>query len=188
MSARLWPTYATVALAALIMISGRPAKASADLPAPVSDAELDGSRGGFIAADGIEFNFGALLSTMVNGQLALQTQVTFTPGGPQVTQTTGPNTVQGVSASTGTITGLNLQGYSPSQVALLNNGATALIQKVTGGIQNIVINAASNQNIQQSTQLQLTLPNFAQSQQAFQQNLAALHVLQNTQAALAAVH
>ena len=146
-------------------------------------------RGGYLVADGIQFNFGALLSTTVNGQVALQTQVNFTPAGPQVSQTLGPNAVQGGSVANGAITGLNLQGLNPQNMTLLNNGATALIQKITNGaVQNIVINAANNQNIQQSTQLQLTLPNFAQTEQAFQQNLALLNLMRNAQAGLAAAH
>jgi hypothetical protein len=188
MSARPWPICVIAAFAALVVSAGRPARAEPP-NAPVSDSELDGMRGGYLSADGLQFNFGALLTTTVNGQLALQTQVNFTPSGPQVAQTTGPSTVQGASAANGAITGLKLQGYDPSQIAVLNNGATALIQKVTGGqVQNIVINTASNQNIQQSTQLQLTIPNFAQTQQFFQQNLAMTHLMQNVQSGLAASH
>jgi len=188
MTARPRPIYLTAALAALIVLAGRAARAD-DLPAPVADTELEQMRGGFLLADGMQFNFGALMATTVNGQLAFQTQVTFTPSGPQVAQTVGPNVVQGASAVNGTITGLNLQGYNPKDVALLNNGATALIQKVTGGsVQNIVINAANGQNIKQSTQLQLQLPNFAQTAQLFQQNLAMLHLMQSGQTALAGVH
>lgn len=187
MTARSRPMHVTAALAAVtvIMFAGRQAKAD-DLPAaPVPDSELADMRGGFLVADGVQFNFGALMSTQVNGQLAFQTQVTFTPAGPQVAQTVGPNTVQGTTASNGTINGLNLQGFNPKDVALLNNGATALIQKVVGGsVQNIVINAANNQNIQQSTQLQLKLPGFAQTAQLFQQNLATMHLLQSGQAGL----
>lgn len=185
MSARATPIHVTAALAALVLCAGNAARA--ELPAPVSDTELDHMRGGYLGADGLQFNFGALMTTMVNGQLAFQTQVTFTPAGPQVAQTVGTNVVQGASAANGTINGLNLQGFSPQEVALLNNGATALVQKVTGGnVQNIVINSASNQNIQQSTQLQLQLPNFAQAGQLFQQNLAMAHLMQNAQSALAA--
>jgi hypothetical protein len=186
---RPWPIHVTAALAALIVFAGPPAKA-ADLPvAPVPDLELEKMRGGYLIADGIQFNFGALLSTRVNGQVAFQTQVTFTPGGPQIAQTVGPNAVQGASVSNGTINGLNLQGFSPKDITLLNNGATALIQKVSGGsVQNIVINAADNQNIQQSTQLQLRLPGFAQTAQLFQQNLAMLHLLQSGQTSLATGH
>lgn len=193
MSARPWPTYVTAAFAALILFAGRPARTEDFSAAPVPDSELAEMRGGYLAADGIQFNFGALLSATVNGQLALQTQVTYTATGQQVTQTDGPNTVQGGSpaaGSSGAINGLDLQGFNPKDVTLVKNAATgqiqtALIQKVSGGsVQNIVINTASNQNIQQSTQLQLQLPNFAATEQLFQSNLATLHLLQNGQAGL----
>jgi hypothetical protein len=188
MSARTKPTYVTAVLAALIALSvfaGRPGKAE-DLPAaPVPDSELAEMRGGFIVADGIQFNFGAQLTATVNGQLAFQTQVTYTPSGPHITQTLGPNTVQAAAVTSGMIKNLSQQGFTPQEVALLNNGATALIQKVTGGsVQNIVINAANSQNIQQSTQLQLQIPGLAQTEQLFQQNLAMLHLLQNGQTSL----
>jgi hypothetical protein len=171
-------------LAAACLLAGRPAKAE-ELPAtPVPDSELAEMRGGFIVADGVQFDFGAKLTATVNGQLAFQTQVTFTPSGPHITETLGQNVVQGTSVP-GTIKGLGQQGFSPQDIALMNQGATALIQKVTGGsVQNIVINTANNQNIQQSTQLQLNLPSFAQAQQLFQQNLAVLHLLQNGQVGL----
>jgi hypothetical protein len=177
----------TAALAALILFAGRPARAD-DLPAPVSDSELDGMRGGFMV-DGIQFNFGALLSTTINGQLALQTQVNYTPTGPQVTSTVGANAVRGSSVTNGTINGLNLQGISPQNITLLNNGATALIQRVTNGsVQNIVINTANNQNIQQSTQLQLQITALAQLQQLFAHNLAMLSLMQNAQNSVTTPH
>jgi hypothetical protein len=188
MSARPWPMYVTAALATLMLFAGSPARADDLHAAPVSDADLDGMRGGFIVADGIQFNFGALMTTMVNGQLAFQTQVTYTPNGPQVAQTVGANAVRASSTSTGTITGLNLQGFSPSQIALLNHGATALIQKVSGGsVQNIVINAASNQKILQTTQLQMSVANLPQVEQMFQHNLTMLNLLQNGQTGLTAL-
>jgi len=185
MSARPWPTYMTAALAALILFAGRPARSDDLAAAPVPDSELAEMRGGYLVADGIQFNFGALLTTTVDGQLAFQTQVTYTPGGPQIAQTVGPNAVRGASVSGGTITGLNLQGFDRKDITLLNNGATALIQKVTGGgLQNIVINAADNQNIKQSTQMQLTLPDFAKTSQLMQQNLAMTNLMRNAQAGL----
>ena len=181
MPARSRPTYVTAALAALVVFAGPPVKAE-NLPAPVKDSELAEMRGGFLAADGVQFSFGAQLSATVNGQLAFQTQVNFTPQGPQVVRTVGPNAVKGTN---GTISGLNQQGWSPQEIAWLNHGATALVQKVSGGsVQNIVITTASNQNIQLQTQLQLQLPAFAQASQLFQQNLAMLHLMQNGQAGL----
>lgn len=178
MSRRHMNTFAAAAATALIVLVGRPAKTD-DLPAgPIADSELDDMRGGWMVADGIQFGFGAVLQTTVNGQLALQTQVTWTEAGPQVTQQLGSGVVKGTDGA-GAITGLDQQGFTPDQIALLNDGATALIQKVTGGtVQNIVLNTASGQTIEQSTQLQLTLPGFAQTQQAFEQNLAMLHLMQ----------
>jgi hypothetical protein len=170
----------------LAVQAARPAAAAVedDLPAPVSDSELDGMRGGFLFADGIEFNFGATTQTLVNGQLAFQTQVTWGATGAQVTQTLGASTIKG-TVNTGQIQGLGLQGLSPNQIALLNNGATALIQTVTNGaVTNIVINQADGQTIQQQTQLNLQLAGFSQVQQAFQQNSAILHLLADTQTGL----
>jgi hypothetical protein len=187
LSARSRSLHVTAALAALIFFAGRPARAD-DLPAPVADSELDGMRGGYIVAGGIQLNFGALLSTTVNGQLALQTQVTYTPTGPQVTQTVGANAVQGTSTN-GTINGLNQSGIPPQDIALMNKGATALIQRVTNGsVQNIVINTANNQHIQQSTQLQLQIPALAQLQQLFAHNLAMLSLMQNAQNSVSTPH
>lgn len=188
MTARSRPLSVAAALAAAILFAGPLARAE-ELPAPVADSELADMRGGFLVADNLQFNFGALMQTLVNGQVAMQTQVTYTPAGPQVAQTVAPNAVQGATVSNGTINGLNLAGIDPKTITLLNNGATALIQKVTGGtVQNIVINTASNQNIHQATQLQLQLPGFAQTAQLFQQNLAMSHLLQNGQTALAGMH
>jgi hypothetical protein len=186
LSARSRSLHVTAALVALIFFAGRPARAD-DLPAPVSDSELDGMRGGFIV-DGIQFNFGALLSTTVNGQLALQTQVTYTPAGPQVTQTVGANAVQGTSTN-GTINGLIQSGIPRQDIALMNKGATAVIQSVTNGaVQNIVINTANKQNIQQSTQLQLQISALAQLQQIFAHNLALLSLMQNAQNSVTTSH
>jgi hypothetical protein len=173
------------ALTVVALLGGAPARTE-DLPPPIADTELDGMRGGFLVADGIEFNFGALTQTLVNGQLAFLTQVTWTAGGAQVTQVVGPNAVQGAAVNAGQIAGLQLQGLTPDQVAVLNGGATAVIEKVTNGtVQNIVLNTASGQTISQSTQLTLSLPGFAQTQQAFQQNIASLHLMQAVQAGMA---
>lgn len=58
---------------------------------PVSNDDLSELRGGF-SAGGISFNFGASIQTMVNGQLALQTNVQWTPTGAAVTQLQGLGT------------------------------------------------------------------------------------------------
>jgi hypothetical protein len=46
-------------------------------------------RGGFFTAAGAQFDFGASIKTMVNGQLALQTNLTWTPQGPDISSLSG---------------------------------------------------------------------------------------------------
>jgi hypothetical protein len=55
----------------------------------VSDDELAQVRGGFFTASGANFDFGASVQTMVNGQLALQTNVQWTPAGAVTQQLAG---------------------------------------------------------------------------------------------------
>lgn len=58
----------------------------------VSDRELAGMRGGFFTASGAQFDFGASIRTMVNGKLALQTDLKWTPAGPITQQLSGLGT------------------------------------------------------------------------------------------------
>ncbi len=59
----------------------------------VSDGELAGMRGGFFTAAGAHFDFGASIQTMVNGQLALQTNIQWTPAGSSTQQLSGLGTL-----------------------------------------------------------------------------------------------
>jgi hypothetical protein len=59
----------------------------------VSDDELSEMRGGFFTAAGAQFDFGASVQTLVNGKLALQTNVQWTPAGAVTQQ------LQGLGAS-----------------------------------------------------------------------------------------
>jgi hypothetical protein len=64
-------------------------KVPVDSSRQVSNDELAGMRGGFFTAAGAQFDFGASIRTMVNGQLALQTVLQWTPAGSVVTQLSG---------------------------------------------------------------------------------------------------
>ena len=183
MAARPLTLLATAAATMLVTVAGGPAKA-VNLPAaPVSDAELDDMRGGYMSADGIQFGFGALLTTSVNGQLAMQTQVTWTSTGEQILRTVNTgNVAQGAAGVTnGVINGLNTAGFAPGSVTVNAAGTTAVIQNVSGAtVQNIVLNTASGQNISLNTQVQLTVPNLTQFQQLVQQNVALVRLMQST--------
>ena len=58
----------------------------------VSDDELSGMRGGFFTAAGAQFDFGASVQTLVNGKLALQTNLQWTPAGAVTQQLQGLGT------------------------------------------------------------------------------------------------
>ena len=58
-------------------------------PHRVSNEELSAMRGGFFVAAGANFDFGASIRTLVNGQLALQTNLTWTPQGVSIQELTG---------------------------------------------------------------------------------------------------
>ena len=137
---------------------------------PMSDEDLGGMRGGFLTAGGVSFDFGAVVRTYVNGQLALETRLTWTPTGPVTEQVTG--SLPGWTPLTpGQMGGLDLSGLSPGSSGLVltdANGTTALVHNVLNGqLQNLVVNAADNRDIRQDMQVMLTLPDFDVMQQDF---------------------
>lgn len=134
----------------------------------VSDEELSQMRAGFFTASGAQFDFGASVLTRINGELALQTNLLWTAGGPQVQQLPGligPITPQ-AAAAMNTGGGAAVTGMQISNPA---GGSTQLFANVNAGqIQNILVNSASGQNITQNTNINLTIYNF----QAWQLQLA----------------
>jgi hypothetical protein len=111
-----------------------------------SDDTLDNLRGGF-AFQGMEINFGADIRTYLNGELAMQTLVSWTPEGQTHSQmVSGALT----PASAAQLQASVLNGGSMTmrvgndQVYLANEGQTALLHRTDGGVQNVLINTASN--------------------------------------------
>lgn len=84
-----------VSLPAVLMASPAVAAPSSKIEAvlgsepAVSDSELADMRAGFFTAGGAQFDFGASIKTMVNGQMALQTSLQWTQGGAITQQLTG---------------------------------------------------------------------------------------------------
>lgn len=100
----------------------------------VSNAELSGLRGGFFTAGGVQFDFGASIRTMVNGQLALQTNLTWTPQGPDLSSISGlgqqiADQVQaslakaGIGSANTSNASVNAAANTPSNVNSLVNAA-----------------------------------------------------------------
>ena len=128
----------------------------------IDDAALAEQRGGFTWA-GMHISLGADLRTYINGELALHSTVSWTPAGSSrteavfgaLTPAAADQLVAGILTS-GNIT----MNVGDAQVYLANEGQTALIHRTDGGIQNILVNTASNVDIRQQVDATLGLSGY----------------------------
>jgi hypothetical protein len=159
---------ALAVLAALLA----PAPARAQDPRPMSMDELADARGGFIVANGVTLGFGATVRTFVDGQLALESRLTWTETGA-VTEHSGG--LEGAADLASAIDaalaqGLDLEGLQNGQGLLLSDasGATALVHNLrNGSIQNLIVNNASGRDLRQEIEITLTLPDLASMQRQY---------------------
>lgn len=167
---------------ALIAFATPAARQPAAAREELTDAELDEARGGILVAGNVAFEFGAVMKTYEDGALALQTQVNWTPSGPQTTQTVGPNVTPG---------GQTLGGLDPTAAATLvaatkgapasfttADGATLIQQVAPTQVLNVLANTGSNHTYQLDTAVTVVLPGFAATQANMAQDLTALHIAQ----------
>lgn len=103
-------------------------------------------RGGFVV-DGLTINFGAEIRTFLDGELVLQTNVSWI-GDQATTSQIASGTLTPVDAAALRDGMLNTGQVSivvgNERVFLANEGQTAIIQPTDGSLQNILINTASN--------------------------------------------
>jgi hypothetical protein len=128
----------------------------------MADSEMEDLRGGF-EVGGIEIGFGAVVTTILNGQPVLTTQLTITDAGRIVDQTMA-NVGQSLSDLTpGQRDALGLGGLDDASGIVIEDesGVTALVHNITeGALQNIIVNTATGRDISQDIDVTLTLPNF----------------------------
>jgi hypothetical protein len=158
---------------------------------PVSDSELSSMRGGFFEANGAEFDFAASVRTLVNGELALQSTVSWTPDGVATQSTYGaiPNAVPVNATELARIMGGDPNAASSGLSITSATGKTNLIANITGGqVQNVLMNTADHQTIAQNTSVMLTIYNFAAWQQQIAQHQVLSHLSSDMLAATLAAH
>lgn len=157
-----------VATADAPAVAGSP-DLTAQLGEPVSDEELAELRGGF-SWQGVEIGLGAEIRTFLNGELVLQTTISWTAAGAETHQmvsgSLAPADAAQLQAGILTSGGITMR-VGDETVFLANQGQTALLHRTDGGIQNILVNRASNIEARQEVDAVLDLGNFG----AFQQDI-----------------
>lgn len=179
-------TLATLALAFSAVVSS-PRRVHAEDWLPLSDSGLKAIRGGFLIG-GVQFDFGAVLSTYVGGQLALQTTLNWTPDGvvasassPDAPQKLSPDQAAAALASLG----LSAKTLSGAVVLKGAGGVTALVQQADARqLTSLIANTADGQSVRQDTTLTLTLPGFQAVQAQYGRQLTASSLVASINQAL----
>lgn len=158
-----------ILLAAVASLFAAPARAQEIAAPALSSEELGELRGGFVLPTGIEADFGAIARTYADGVLVLETRFTWTADGVQR---------EDVAATSLVDTNQLTNGFALDD----SNGETLIAHQLDNlGLRNILLNDASNRDIRVDTQLTVTLPSFALTQQDFRDALLSRQIFDDMQ-------
>ncbi|HYD72528.1 MAG TPA: hypothetical protein VEF55_05285 [Candidatus Binatia bacterium] len=135
----------------------------------MDDAEMNDLRGGFNVG-GIEIGFGAVVTSTLNGVPVMTTQLTVTDAGSIVEQTMNTAGQTLGSLTTEQLAALGLAAFAGMEGVVIDGegGITAFVHNITDGtVQNILVNTANGQDIEQDVDITLTLPGFEAIQSEF---------------------
>jgi len=126
--------------------------------------DLGALRGGLAITPNLQINFGAVITTYVNGTPALSTNLTWTDAGQIVEQTIG-NLGERIDALTPTQReelGIGGMENAGGVVIADAEGVTALVHNITeGALQNIILNTATGRDLRQEVDVTVELPGFS---------------------------
>lgn len=128
----------------------------------MSAEDMEAHRGGFEIA-GLSINFGATVTTLVNGIPALVTTLTWTDVGAFVEETVGGVGQNIADMTPEQLSALGLDGLENAGGVVIQDeaGVTALVHNITDGtLQNIIVNNATGRDLAQEIDVTLTLPGF----------------------------
>jgi hypothetical protein len=130
--------------------------------------EMEATRGGLMTPWGQEIGFGAVVRTYVDGELALQSQLTWTPEGAQRTYEVGAPTADLATAAAAF--GLKVDPGAEGLLAPGDHGATVVLHDLGAErIAGLILNNADNRTVRQSTDVTLNIPGL----EAAQRDMAA---------------
>lgn len=129
----------------------------------LDESLLAEQRGGF-TMNGMTVSLGAEFRTFLEGDLVLKTTVSWRPEGmtreewssASISQATAEQLRDGVLSGNGITMRVGDQS-----VYLANDDRTALVHRTDGGLQNMVINTASNTNIRQEADITLDIAGYS---------------------------
>lgn len=129
----------------------------------LDESLLAEQRGGF-TMNGMTVSLGAEFRTFLEGELVLRTTVSWRPEGmtreewasAAISQATAEQLRDGVLSGNGITMRVGDQS-----VYLANDNRTALVHRTDGGLQNMVINTASNTNIRQEADVTLDVAGYS---------------------------
>jgi hypothetical protein len=129
----------------------------------LDESLLAEQRGGF-TMNGMTVSLGAEFRTFLEGERVLRTTVSWRPEGmtreewasAAISQATAEQLRDGVLSGNGITMRVGDQS-----VYLANNDRTALVHRTDGGLQNMVINTASNTNIRQEADITLAVAGYS---------------------------
>ena len=160
----------------LILLPAALLLAANDRVAPTTSDELDltalealnesllaEERGGF-TMNGMTISLGAEFRTYIKDELVLRTTVSWQPEGTTrdewasaaISQATAEQLRDGILSGNGITMRVGDQS-----VYLANGGQTALIHRTDGGLQNVLLNTASNTDIRQEADVALDIAGYA---------------------------
>jgi hypothetical protein len=144
----------------------------------MSAEDMDENRGGF-EIGGLNINFGATVTTLVNGIPALVTTLTWTDVGAFIEETVGDVGQNIADMTPAQLTALGLDGLENAGGVVIEDeaGVTALVHNITeGALQNIIINNASGRDLSQEIDVTLTLPGFEAMQDSLVVETFGIHL------------
>ena len=135
----------------------------------VSDDELAEHRGGYLLADELAFQFGAVMRTFENGALSLETQLVWTPDGPMLEQVLGEGVTQ--------LTAAELSSVGLGETYVTPGGSVVMHELAQGQLVNLLTNTYSDRSYRQEVDITLVLPGFGETQADMGRQLTGLRLV-----------